>query len=113
MVAAVLNFFSEKIFFCSLVVLGFFILIFVIHSAPSPANGPAIRRQWIENIQSHQDFDANVTNIGLCELHFDPKHIIEQRTRKILKVGTVPTIFPVTSVRLRHTQPKPDETTKW
>lgn len=67
-------------------------------SAPSPHIDQAVRKQWIENILAHQEYDASSIKIRLCELHFDPenikKGIINGKHWRELKKGSVPTVFP-------------------
>lgn len=51
------------------------------------------RSCWINAIEQHQEFDYYVHTYLVCSLHFKPSDLTILGKRKILKKGTVPTIF--------------------
>lgn len=72
-----------------------FILLITVHfSAPHPTIDPTTREKWIQNIRTHQKFDADTFIIKICHLHFDPLNILKSKDRQYLKKGSVPTAFP-------------------
>lgn len=64
-----------------------------------PSDDLALREQWIKSMQNHIKFDIDIdkdkSQILICELHFDPESTNDTFKRRVLKKGTVPTIFPV------------------
>lgn len=53
-----------------------------------------LRDKWIQNIETHQQYDWEPVYFSVCELHFEPDAIIRHGSSFKLKKGTLPTIFP-------------------
>lgn len=51
--------------------------------------------EWIEAIESYQQFDHSSPYFQVCELHFKPSDFTIQRNKRALKTDIVPSIFPV------------------
>lgn len=58
-----------------------------------PFSQPA-RSQWINAIESHQQFDYHVQKYYICSLHFAPGNLNIHGKKKIVLKGRVPSIFP-------------------
>lgn len=53
------------------------------------------RTKWIQSIENHQPFDQSIiTQFRVCSLHFNRDDLITTNSRKIVKTGKWPSIFP-------------------
>lgn len=48
---------------------------------------------WIDSISKHQEYDYNCTYFTICEKHFREEDFLEEYGKKIVKNGSIPTIF--------------------
>lgn len=52
-----------------------------------------MRKQWIESISKHQEFDFYNLNFIICELHFLSEDFTNKSGARILKQNAIPTFF--------------------
>lgn len=71
----------------------------IFHSVPS--NEPN-KKNWIDAITQHQEFDYYVQTFHVCDQHFLPTDIKTSGKRKTVIPGRVPSIFPVLIVNNIH-----------